>query len=91
MTTLCLAGPASEEFFCGKIEDGSDRIDIEMARTYLAQRFDVLQVEAEIVRLRAAADRLVRTPSVQDRIRQIADALLQHDTLSGEEIGMLIY
>jgi hypothetical protein len=32
MVTLCLAGPASEELFCGRIEDGSDQSDVRMAR-----------------------------------------------------------
>jgi hypothetical protein len=36
MATLCLAGPASEEMFCESIADGSDQVDFEMARRYLA-------------------------------------------------------
>jgi hypothetical protein len=88
MTTLCLAGPASEEFFCGKIEDGSDRIDIEMTRGYLAHRFDPLRIEVEIGRARAAAGRLVRDQ--EKRICAIATALLQHGSLSGEDISEII-
>ncbi len=68
----------------GPITDGSDRIDYEMARGYLARHYQPLQVEAEIVRFRAAADRLV--VSEQRRITTIANALLKFGTLSGEEI-----
>jgi hypothetical protein len=86
IVTLCLAGPAAEEFFVGPINDGSDRADYEMARYYLARQFGPLHVEAEIVRLRDAAERLVRTAWAEQRIRLVADALLQHGTLTGEEI-----
>jgi hypothetical protein len=72
--TMCLAGPAAEEVFCGPIADGSDRADYEMAKHYLARRFGPLQVEAEIARLRDAAHRLVRTPWAQDQL--IAATLL---------------
>jgi hypothetical protein len=85
MTTLCLAGPAAEEFFCGPITDGSDRIDIEMARRYLARRFDLLRIEVELGRARDAAGRLVKDQ--QQRIRAIAAALLERGTLSGEDIA----
>ena len=51
---MCLSGPAAEELFCGPITDDGDRVDYEMARHYLADRFDRLRVEAEITR-RAAA------------------------------------
>jgi hypothetical protein len=61
-----------------------------MARTYLSRRFDALRIGAEIARLRDAADRLVRTPWVQDRIQLIAAALLHHGTLTGDEIGVMI-
>jgi hypothetical protein len=36
--TLCLAGPEAEREFCGPVNDGSDRVDYEMAREYLARR-----------------------------------------------------
>ena len=90
LVTMCLAGPAAERYFVGPITDGGDQPDIQMARGYLSQRFDPLTVGAEIVRLRDAADRLVRTLWVQDRIRWIAAALLRHGTLTGDEIGVMI-
>jgi hypothetical protein len=89
MATMCLSGPAAEKFFCESIEDDADRIDIEMARRYLARRFEPLRIEAEIARLRDAAERLVRTPWAQHRIELIAAALVQHGTLTGEEISAL--
>jgi hypothetical protein len=61
-----------------------------MARGYLSQRFDPLTVGAEIVRLRDATDRLVRTEWAQHRIRAVAAALLRHVTLTGDEIGVMI-
>jgi hypothetical protein len=61
-----------------------------MARHYLARRFDPLQIGAEIARLRDAAHRLVRTPWAQQRIPLIAEALLRHGTIAGDEIGVMI-
>jgi hypothetical protein len=74
----------------GPIANGSDRADYEIARHYLARQFDSLKVGAEIARLRDAAQRLVRTPRAQHRIRLVADALLQHGTLTGDQIGGVI-
>jgi plasmid stabilization system protein ParE len=91
IVTMCLAGPAAEELFCGPIEDGSDRADYEMAKHYLARRFGPLHLAAEIARLRDAARRLVRTAWAQHRIRLIAEALLQRGTLTGDEIGRRRY
>jgi hypothetical protein len=90
LVTMCMAGPAAEEIFCGPIEDGTDRADYEMARHYLARQFDPLKVGVEIARLRDAAHRLVRTPWAQQRIRLLAEALLQHRSLTGDEIGIMI-
>jgi len=90
IVTMCLAGPAAEELFCGPIADGSDRTDYEMAKHYLARQFDPLKVGAEIARLRDAARRLVRTAWAQERIRLLAAALLQYGALSGDEIGVMI-
>ena len=57
-----------------------------MARDYLARQFDPLQIAAELVRYRDAAQRLVRSPWARQRIRLLADALLRHGTLSAEQI-----
>jgi hypothetical protein len=62
MTTLCLAGPAAEELFCGRPSDGSDLADLQMAREYLARSIsNPLRAAAELSRLRDAAQRLVRS------------------------------
>ncbi len=87
MVTLCLAGPAAEQYFCGPITDGSDQIDRAMARDYLAGRFDPLWIGVEMARLGDAAERLVKSAWGQQRIRQIAEALLDRGTLSGSDIG----
>jgi hypothetical protein len=89
MATLCLAGPAAEESFCGSIVDGGDQVDHQMARRHLARRYDQLQIGAEIARQRAAAQRLVQTAWAQQRIRIVAEALLQCGTLTGEAISAL--
>jgi hypothetical protein len=87
MCVLCLCGPAGEQF-CGSPDDGGGQADYDMAREYLARAgYDFLRIEAEIVRLRDAADRLIRTPFVQDRIQVIVAALLRQGTLTGDEIG----
>jgi hypothetical protein len=89
MVTLCLAGPEAEREFCGSISDDSDRADYEMARDYLARQLNPLQVGAELMRCRDAAQRLVRSPWAQHRIVAIADALLQRGTLSSDEIHQI--
>jgi hypothetical protein len=89
LVTLCLAGPEAEKQFCGPITDNSDRVDYEMAYAYLARQLNPLQVGAEFVRYRDAAQRLIRSPWAQHRVRLLADALLRHGTLSGDEIGGL--
>ena len=57
-----------------------------MAHEYLARQLNPLQVGAELTRYRDAAQRLIRSPWAQQRIRLLADALLRHGTLTGEEI-----
>ena len=87
LTTLCLAGIAAEEMFCGPITDGGDEPDLRMAREHLSRAIaNPLQAAAELPRCRAAAERLVRSAWAQQRIRLLADALLRCGTLSGEEI-----
>ncbi len=90
IVTLCLAGPEAEKEFCGAINDDGDRIDYERARKYLARQItNPLLAAAELARFRNAAQRLVRSPWAQRRIRLLADALLRRGTLNGEEIAGL--
>lgn len=89
MVTMALSGPAAETFYVGAIGDGSDRADIEMARTYSAQRLHPAQIGMALARLRTAADALVQTPWARDRIRLIATALVKCGSLSGAEISEL--
>jgi len=89
IVTLCLAGPAGEEYFCGRVNDGGDETDIEMAREYLARYCDPVLIGAGLAQGRDAAERLVRTAWAEQRIRLLADALLQRGTLSGEDIEAL--
>jgi hypothetical protein len=72
------------------ISDDSDRVDYQMAREYLARQFNPLQVGAELVRYRDAAQRLVRSPWAQHRIGVLADALLQRGSLSADQIFELV-
>jgi hypothetical protein len=89
MVTLCLAGPAAEALFCGPITDGSDRVDIEMAREYLARWFRPALILFELARHRDAAERLVATPFARHRIPLIAAALIKCGTLTGDDIAGL--
>ena len=61
-----------------------------MACEYLARQLNPLQIGGELVRYRDAAQRLVRSPWAPRRIRLLADALLRHGTLSGEQIFELV-
>lgn len=89
MVTLCLAGPAAETLFCGPINDGSDELDEQMARDYLARTVEPLWLAVGIARHRDAAQRLVATPFARRRIPLLAAALLRHGSLSGAEIAAL--
>jgi hypothetical protein len=80
-----LSGGAAEQLFFGTIPEGHDGADIANCREYLLMNgVDVFTVGAEMARLRSAADRLVA--SERDRIRLIAEALLRHGRLTGEQI-----
>jgi hypothetical protein len=87
LVTMCLAGPVGEKLFCGSPDDASGQIDYDMARHYLSDRYDLLQVEAEIVRFRDAAFKLLQTPWAEQRVRLITAALLDRGTLTGEDIA----
>jgi hypothetical protein len=77
LCVLCMAGAAAEEFFTGPITDNAARDDYDMARSYLARYYDPVTVGAGLKQARDAADRLVRTPAVAERIKLIANALQQ--------------
>jgi hypothetical protein len=82
-------GPEAERAFCGAIDDGGDRFDVEMARDYIAERIDdQMRAMAELARCHAAR-RLVTTPWSQARIRLLADQLLRFGTLTAEEVAGL--
>jgi hypothetical protein len=88
LTVLCLAGIAAEELFCGAVTDGGDLADYQMARECLSRSIaNPLQAAAELLRCRTAAERLVRSAWAQQRIRVLADVLLRHGTLTGDEIS----
>ena len=88
LVTLCLSGPAAEEMFYGPITDGGDLIDIEMARDYLRERYTEAQLALQLERMQLAAERLVA--SERARIEIVADALMRHGTLSGNQITKLL-
>jgi hypothetical protein len=83
---FCLAGGSAEKMVFGSITPGSDTNDVAMCRKNLfaTGRFNHFTVGAELLRLRASADRLA--VSERDRIRLIAEALLRHGRLTGEQI-----
>jgi hypothetical protein len=88
MVTLCLAGIAAEELFCGPITDpAAIQQDLRIARAHLSRAIaDPLQVIAELLRCRDAAARLVRSQWGATRIAKLAEALLRQGTLRGEQI-----
>jgi hypothetical protein len=90
LCVLCLSGPEAEKEFCGTITDDSDRVDYQMVYEFLAWQLNPLQIGGALVRFPDAAQRLVRSPWAQHRIRVLAHALLQHGTLSGEQIFELL-
>ena len=90
LLTFYLAGSGAEKEFCGASDHGGDRIDVDNARRYLARRFAPLQVGFQLVRYRDAAQRLVQSAWARQRIRVLAEALLSHGTLTGEQIAALL-
>jgi hypothetical protein len=72
---VCQVQPLSK-YSGGRITDGADQADIEMARGYLRECYSDGQIEQQFARMRTAAERLVRTPSVRRQI-EIADVLMR--------------
>lgn len=83
---VCLAGGAGEKLFFGSILGDSG--DLVQARQHLSRRFGPLEIGFQLARMRDAADALVRLE--QQRIRRIADALLRHGSLTGQQITALV-
>lgn len=87
MVILTCAGRAAEELFCGTDGADADQGDLANARAYLARAIaNPLQAAVQLSLYKSAAERLVRSEFARDRIRVLADALLRHGTLSGEQI-----
>jgi hypothetical protein len=90
MCILALAGSVGEAMFCGPAHDGSDQRDLDMAKDYLIRAgCDALQVGAGLQQARDAAEWLLTTDWARQRVRTIADALLQFGSLSGDQISEL--
>jgi hypothetical protein len=89
LAVVCLSGPAAEALFFGPPDDGSDRIDLDMARRYLRDCFADDQIELQMMRMSQAAERLV--VSERAKIATVAAALLRHGTLSGDQIIELLH
>ena len=69
---MCLSGPAAEELIYGPITDGSDRIDQQMARDYLRERYADARLEQQYIRMQLAAERLVSASRNQIEIVAVA-------------------
>ena len=63
IVVFCMAGGEAERLFCGEITDDADRMDIAMARQFLAEQFEPLWLGGQLDRMRESARRLVHTPS----------------------------
>jgi hypothetical protein len=87
--TICFAGPAAEELFCGlpASADRGDRIDYEMAYAHLRRHVGPLRRGLEFERARDSARALVRTAWARSRIPVLAEALQRHGTLDVEQIN----
>ena len=86
IAVICFAGICAEELLVGPIDDGGD--DLLMVREHIARSVsNPLQVGVELARHRDAAARLVRSQWGAARIAKLAEALLQHGTLTGEQIA----
>ena len=86
LVTLCLAGPEAELEFCGPITDNSDRVDYHWPASIWHD--NSIRCRSEPNSRATATPRSVssRSPYARRRISVLADALLRHGTLIGEEI-----
>jgi hypothetical protein len=88
--TICFAGPAAEELFCGPPppgHGGGEEDDYRMAYEHLRRRVGALRRGVEFERLRDSARRLVASPWARSAIPRLAAALQRCGTLNGEQIS----
>jgi hypothetical protein len=87
--TICFAGPAAEELFCGLAApaDRGNRIDYEMAYAHLQRHVGPLRRGLEFERARDSARALVRTSWAQRVIPVLAEALQRYGTLDGDQVS----
>ncbi len=88
LSVICLSGPAAEKQRFGSISDAAQSTDIAMARRYVADRYADHEIELQLARMRAAAERLV--VSERDKIETVAAALMRQGTLSGDAVIELL-
>lgn len=67
---ICMAGPEAERLFCGEITDDGDKIDVTMAKNYIADGYPEIMRGYQFGRLRDAAASLVRTDWARFRSRR---------------------
>jgi hypothetical protein len=86
--TICFAGSAAEELFCGPPPPGDrgDGFDFEVAYRHLRQHAGPLRLGLEFERLRDSARRLVASPWARSAIPKLAAALQSRGTLTGEQV-----
>jgi hypothetical protein len=86
--TICFAGSAAEELFCGPPPPGDrrDGFDFEMAYRHLRQHAGPLRLGLEFERLRDSARRLVASQWARSAIPKLAAALQSRGTLMGEQV-----
>jgi hypothetical protein len=85
---VCLAGPAAEQLFFGRVDNGGDAVDIDLAHDYLRDFYAAAEIGYQLTRMRLGAERLVTSSHRQ--IMLVADALMRHGSLSGEHIVELL-
>ncbi len=91
LCTMGLVASEAEKVFCdGKPVEGSDRDDVDSVLRALAQYYSPLEINVQLERMRGAAERLVKTDWARRVIPRIADELLRHGSLTGEQIAGLV-
>jgi hypothetical protein len=85
-----LSGGAAEALHCGSLGDNGEQIDNEMARRFLlGGPRRLLEMGSKIERARSATAAPVREPWARTRVQALARALLEHRTVSGEQVAAL--